>query len=275
MVELSKRSGITGPPAPQVLVSMKGISKSFGAVKALQGVNLELYPSEILGLVGDNAAGKTTLMKILSGALPPDEGEIFFEGRPAHVGSPREARHLGIEMVHQDFALCKNLWIAGNIYMGREPKRGLAGKLFGVLDKPKMLRGAEEILRCQNVSVGSCRKKAGALSGGQQQSVAIARAVGFNAKVVIMDEPTASLGVKQSERLLELTQSLPKQGVSVIYITHRMHDIFLLCDRIMVLKTGTNVGVFNKADVTVDDIVRMMILGRLGTEEPRTSGHRP
>ena len=231
---------------------------------------MDLYPSEILGLVGDNAAGKTTLMKILSGAVRPDKGEIIFEGRPARVGSPREARQLGIEMVHQDFALCKNLWIAGNIYMGREIKRGLVGKVFGVLNKAKMLRGAEEILRRQNVTIGSCKKRAGALSGGQQQSVAIARAVGFNAKVVIMDEPTASLGVKQSERLLEVTRSLPKQGVAVVYITHRMHDIFLLCDRIMVLKTGTNVGVFKKADVTVDEIVRMMILGRLGTEESGT-----
>jgi simple sugar transport system ATP-binding protein len=249
---------------------MRGISKSFGAVRALQDVSMDLYPSEILGLVGDNAAGKTTLMKILSGAVRPDKGEIIFEGRPARVGSPREARQLGIEMVHQDFALCKNLWIAGNIYMGREIKRGLVGKVFGVLNKAKMLRGAEEILRRQNVTIGSCKKRAGALSGGQQQSVAIARAVGFNAKVVIMDEPTASLGVKQSERLLEVTRSLPKQGVAVVYITHRMHDIFLLCDRIMVLKTGTNVGVFKKADVTVDEIVRMMILGRLGTEESGT-----
>ena len=242
---------------------MKGISKSFGPVKALQGIDLELFPSEILGLVGDNAAGKSTLMKILSGALRPDTGEILFEGHQAHIGSPREARNFGVEMVHQDFALCKNLWIAGNIYMGKEIRRGVMGWLFGLLDKTKMIHGAEEILRRQNVTIGSCRKRAGALSGGQQQSVAIARAVGFNAKVVIMDEPTASLGVIQSKRLLELTRNLPQQGISVIYITHRMQDIFSLCDRIMVLKTGTNVGTFKKSDVTMEQIVRMMILGMI------------
>ena len=239
-------SGKESPSPDKPLVLMRGISKSFGPVKALQGIDLELLPSEILGLVGDNAAGKSTLMKILSGALRPDAGEILFEGHQTHIGSPREARNLGVEMVHQDFALCKNLWIAGNIYMGREIRRGVMGWLFGFLDKAKMIRGAEEILRRQNVTIGNCRKRAGTLSGGQQQSVAIARAVGFNAKVVIMDEPTASLGVRQSERLLELTRNLPQKGISVIYITHRMQDIFLLCDRIMVLKTRNKRRNFQK-----------------------------
>ena len=250
------------------LVAMHGISKSFGAVRALQNVSLELCPGEILGLVGDNAAGKSTLMKILSGALLPDSGEILYEGRKVHIASPRDARNVGIEMVHQDFALCKNMWIAGNIYMAREIRRGYLGSLLGLLDKPSMLSGSSEILRRQNVDIGNCRKKAGALSGGQQQSVAIARAVGFSARVVIMDEPTASLGVRQSQRLLELTRKLPQQGMSVIYITHRMQDIFALCDRIMVLKTGRNVGIFKKSDVTIEEIVRLMILGQSGAEEP-------
>jgi ABC-type sugar transport system ATPase subunit len=251
----------------QPIVVMRGISKSFGAVKALQGVDLDLLPGEILGLVGDNAAGKSTLMKVLSGALRADAGEILFEGHWVQIHSPKDARNLGIEMVHQDFALCKNVWIAGNIYMGKEIRRGGLGRLFGLLDKPGMLRGAEQILRRQNVEIADCRKRAGALSGGQQQSVAIARAVGFTAKVVIMDEPTASLGVKQSQRLLEMTRNLPKQGISVVYITHRMQDIFALCDRIMVLKTGRNAGTFRKSDVSVDEIVKLMILGRLGPDE--------
>ena len=181
------------------------------------------------------------------------------------MSSPRDARNLGIEMVHQDFALCKNMWIAGNIYMAREIRWGGLGKLLGILDKPRMLSGSAEILQRQNVDIGRCNKKAGALSGGQQQSVAIARAVGFSAKVVIMDEPTASLGVKQSQRLLELTRRLPEQGMSVVYITHRMQDIFMLSDRIMVLKTGKNVGTFRKSEVSVDEIVKLMIFGANGT----------
>ncbi len=251
----------TGSGTP--LLSMRGICKSFGAVRALDGIDLDLFPAEILGLVGDNAAGKSTLMKILAGALRPDSGQITFQGNAVHIGSPKDARMLGIEMVHQDFALCKNMWIAGNIFMAREIRRPFLGKVLGLLDKSRMISGSEEILRRQNVTIGSCRKKAGALSGGQQQSVAIARALGFDAKVVIMDEPTASLGVKQSTRLLDLTRSLPGMGISVIYITHRMQDIFSLCDRIMVLKTGTNAGVFKKTEVTMDEIVRTMILGRL------------
>ena len=261
-------SASAAPPvgtAPEPLLEMRRISKSFGAVKALQDVGLSLYPGEILGLVGDNAAGKSTLMKILSGGLVPDSGEIVFEGRKAHMATPRDARNLGIEMVHQDFALCKNMWIAGNIYMAREIKWGGLGKLLGILDKPRMLNGSAEILKRQNVDIGRCSKKAGALSGGQQQSVAIARAVGFSAKVIIMDEPTASLGVKQSQRLLELTRSLPEQGMSVVYITHRMQDIFMLSDRIMVLKTGKNVGTFRKSEVSVDEIVKLMIFGANGT----------
>ena len=270
-METQEKTGpIDSVAGAQPLIRMRGISKSFGAVKALQGIDLDLYPSEILGLVGDNAAGKSTLMKILSGVLRPDSGEILIAG-PARIATPRDARHLGIEMVHQDFALCRNMWIAGNIYMGREIRRRGIGQVLGLLDKKQMIRGSEEILKRQNVSIDSCRKKAGALSGGQQQSVAIARAVGFNAKVVIMDEPTASLGVKQSSRLLELTKSLPARGIAVIYITHRMQDIFTLCDRIMVLKTGTNVGAFRKSDVTMDEIVRMMILGRAEAGEPLNS----
>jgi simple sugar transport system ATP-binding protein len=247
------------------LIEMRGISKSFGAVKALQDVTLRLPRNEILGLVGDNAAGKSTLMKILSGGLVPDSGEIIFDGHKAHIANPRDARNLGIEMVHQDFALCKNMWIAGNIYMAREVRHGGLGKFLGLLNKPRMLKGSAEILERQNVDIGHCGKRAGALSGGQQQSVAIARAVGFSARAVIMDEPTASLGVKQQQRLLELVRRLPEQGLSVIYITHRMQDIFTLCDRVMVLKTGRNVGTFKKSEITVDEIVKLMMFGASGT----------
>jgi simple sugar transport system ATP-binding protein len=244
------------------IVSMKGISKHFGGVQALKDVDLDLYPNEILGLVGDNAAGKSTLMKILAGVLQPDSGEIFLEGKLISSKSPQEARDHGIEMVYQDFALVRGMWVAGNIFMGREPTRGFIGKWLGILDKPKMVRMSQKILEEQNVSIGSCLKAAGALSGGQQQSVAIARALGFNAKVVIMDEPTASLGVKQATRLLELTKELPKRGISVVYISHRMQDVFYLSDRVMVLKTGEKVADVKKEETNVDEIVKLMILGK-------------
>jgi len=255
------------PNERKPMLRMVNISKNFGAVQALKNVNLHLYHNEILGLVGDNAAGKSTLVKILAGVLRPDSGDILFEDNVAHIKSPQEARKSGVEMVHQDFALCKNLWVAGNIFMGREPTRGHVGRLFGILDKRRMIKVSQKILEEQKVNVGSCYKKAGALSGGQQQSVAIARAVGFNAKVVIMDEPTASLGVKQASRLIELTKSLTTKGISVIYISHRMQDVFSLCDRVMVLKTGEKVGDFQTSDITIDEIVKLMILGKQAEEQ--------
>jgi len=244
------------------LLRMVNISKNFGAVQALKNVDLELDHDEILGLVGDNAAGKSTLMKILAGVLRPDGGQIFFEDKLVHYKSPREARGLGIEMVYQDFALCKNMWIAGNIFMAREIIQGKLGKALKVLDKKQMMDKSQKILEKQKVSIGSCKNRAGELSGGQQQSVAIARALGFNARVVIMDEPTASLGVKQASRLLEIARTLPGKGISVVYITHRMQDIFTLCNRVIVLKTGEKVGDFRIQDVTIDEIVRLMILGK-------------
>ncbi|MEI6158109.1 MAG: ATP-binding cassette domain-containing protein, partial [Atribacterota bacterium] len=215
-------------------------------------------------LVGDNAAGKSTLMKILAGVLRPDTGQIFIEDRPESFKSPRDARSMGIEMVYQDFALCKNMWIAGNVFMAREIVREIIGRTFSVLDKKQMADRSRKILEEQKVSIGSCKKRAGELSGGQQQSVAIARALGFNARIVIMDEPTASLGVKQASRLLEIAQSLPQKGISAIYISHRMQDIFSICHRVMVLKTGEKVGDFRIKEVSVDEIVRLMILGKQG-----------
>lgn len=246
----------------QPLLQMINISKNFGAVQALKNVDLDLYQNEILGLVGDNAAGKSTLMKILAGVLRPDTGQILFEGKLVNYKSPREARNLGIEMVYQDFALCKNMWIAGNIFMAREIIQEKMRKIFSILDKKQMMEKSQKILEQQKVSIGSCKKRAGELSGGQQQSVAIARALGFNAKVVIMDEPTASLGVKQASRLLEIARTLPQKGISVIYISHRMQDIFSLCNRVMVLKTGEKVGDYPIQNISIDEIVKLMILGR-------------
>jgi simple sugar transport system ATP-binding protein len=244
------------------ILEMKNISKSFGHVQALDKVDLNLYENEVLGLVGDNAAGKSTLMKILSGSLRPDEGSIFCYGEQASIKGPKDARNMGIEMVYQDFALCKNLWVAGNIFMGREPLKLYFGKALRVIDKKTMVKKSQSILENLNVNVGSVKKQAGELSGGQQQSVAIARAVGFNAKIVIMDEPTASLGVKQSSRLLDFIKKLKGKNISIIYISHRMVDVFDISDRIMVLKGGTKVGDYNTKDITIDEVVKLMIFGK-------------
>lgn len=242
------------------LVQMINISKSFGHVQALKNVNLSLYHNEVLGLVGDNAAGKTTLMKILAGILTPDNGSIYIDGEKISIKNPLIGREAGIGMIYQDFAVCKNMWVAGNIFMGREPtKGGFPGRLIGLLDKKRMVEEAKVILEKQEVESNICKKKVGSLSGGQLQSIAIARAVGFNARIIIMDEPTANLGVRQSARLMKITKQLKENGISVIYISHRMQDIFDISDRIFILKNGEEVGVYNSEELNISDVINLMI----------------
>ncbi|ESZ09445.1 MULTISPECIES: ATP-binding cassette domain-containing protein [unclassified Mesorhizobium] len=222
-------------PAP--IVEMRGIEKAFGAVQALRNVDLVLYPGEILGLVGDNSAGKSTLMKILTGAYQRDSGgEIFVAGQPVHFKSPHESRDAGIEMIYQDFALCGNMDVGQNIFLGRWPRRGL------FVNRRKMYAEADSVLKRLKVDVNSVYQKVESLSGGRQQSVAIARAISFQPRVVILDEPTANLSVMATERLLETMLELKKQGVAQIIISHRLVDIFAVGDRVMVLKRGENVG---------------------------------
>ncbi|MHB8278949.1 MAG: ATP-binding cassette domain-containing protein [Candidatus Humimicrobiaceae bacterium] len=243
------------------LVQMINISKSFGHVQALKNVNLELYHNEVLGMVGDNAAGKSTLMKILAGVLRPNpnSGGIYIEGEEISIKNPLIGREAGIGMIYQDFSLCKNMWVAGSIFMGREPTKGFFGRLIGLLDKKRMAEEAKVLLENQDVNPNIYKKKVGALSGGQQQSVAIARAVGFNARVIIMDEPTSSLGVKQATRLIKITTQLKENGISVIFISHRMQDIFAVSDRIFILKNGEKVGVYNKEELNISDVINLMI----------------
>jgi simple sugar transport system ATP-binding protein len=219
------------------IVEMRGISKAFGPVLALSDVALRLMPGEILGLVGDNSAGKSTLMKILTGAYQRDGGEVLIGGREVHFRSPHESRRLGIEMIYQDFALCGNLDVAQNIFLGRWPVR------FGLLvNRRRMYRDAELDLLRLKVDVNSVHQKVESLSGGRQQSVAIARAVSFAPKVVIFDEPTANLSVMATHRVLETMTELKRQGVAQIIISHRLTDIFAVGDRVMVLKRGRAVG---------------------------------
>lgn len=220
------------------LLEAKGISKYFGAITALRDVNFHVDAGEVLGVVGDNGAGKSTLMKILSGLFVPSEGELVFGGVPVTFKSPKDAQRLGIEMVYQDFALAGNMPIYENIYLGREPGRKL-GPLT-IVDHGKARQMAADHLDRLHIHVKSVEQNTEDLSGGQRQAVAIARSTAFDAKLVIMDEPTAALAIKEVGKVLDLVRSLKDHGVAVIIISHRMDDIFYCCDRVMALYQGTN-----------------------------------
>ena len=244
------------------LVEMRDIYKSFGAVQALKSVELILNHNEVLGLVGDNAAGKSTLMKVLSGAYVLDEGKILLEGNKVHITKPEDSRNLGIEMVYQDFALAGNIDVAGNIFLGRERTPRGIGKLLRILDRRRMNAEAHELLSKLRIEVKSVRQRVDELSGGQRQAVAIARATAFNAKVVIMDEPTASLSVAAIEKVLDLIRQLKDHEVSVIIISHRLEDILSVSDQVMVLRLGRRVGYLKNEGLTKDDLVAYMVGAR-------------
>jgi simple sugar transport system ATP-binding protein len=237
------------------LVEMRGISKAFGAIQALKDIDLRLFPGEILGLVGDNSAGKSTLMKILSGAYQRDSGEVEIEGQPTHFRNPQDSRGRGIEMIYQDFALCGNMDIASNMFLGRWPKRGL------FVDRRRMEEEAAVVLKKLKVDVASVRLKVETLSGGRQQSVAIARAIVSNPKVVILDEPTANLSVTATAQLLDTMLELKSHGVAQIIISHRLNDIFAVGDRVMVLKRGRLVGDRVIKQTTEDEVLGMIVQG--------------
>jgi len=220
---------------------MQNIKKHFGAVQALRGVDLTLYPGEVLGLVGDNAAGKSTLMKVLSGAYLPDEGQIFIKGKKAHITNPEDSRRLGIEMVYQDFALAGNLDVAANIFLGREIVRWGLGPIR-VMNKRAMEEQSRNLVDRLKIDISSVRLKVDRLSGGQRQAVAIGRATAFDAKVIIMDEPTAALSVAAISKVLDLIRELKAQGCSVILISHRLEDIYAVSDRVIVLRQGRKVA---------------------------------
>jgi len=244
------------------IVDMRAINKSFGPVRALIDVHLRLMEGEVLGLVGDNSAGKSTLMKILTGAYQRDSGEVMIDDEPVHFKSPHESRDLGIEMIYQDFALCGNLDVGQNIFLGRWPRR------FGIfVDRGRMHRDAREILDRLKVDVNSVYQKVESLSGGRQQSVAIARAISFEPKVVVFDEPTANLSVPATAHLLETIMELKRHGVSQIIISHRMNDIFEVGDRVMVLKRGRNVGARLISETTEKEVLELIVSGVPETAE--------
>ncbi|HZP18690.1 MAG TPA: ATP-binding cassette domain-containing protein [Bauldia sp.] len=241
------------------IIEMRHIDKSFGAVRALFDVSLVLYPGEILGLVGDNSAGKSTLMKILTGAYQRDAGECLVAGQPVHFRSPHESRDRGIEMIYQDFALCGNMDVGQNIFLGRWPRRGI------FVNRRRMYEEANVVLKRLKVDVNSVYQRVESLSGGRQQSVAIARAISFDPKVVILDEPTANLSVMATERLLETMVELKKQGVAQIIISHRLQDIFAVGDRVMVLKRGENVGDRYIRNTTEHEVLGLIVSGTRDT----------
>ena len=241
--------------AREPIVEMRNINKSFGPVRALTGVNLVLYPGEVLGLVGDNSAGKSTLMKILTGAYQRDSGDVLVAGQPTHFKSPHESRVVGIEMIYQDFALCGNMDVGQNIFLGRWPRRGI------FVDRRRMYTEADSVLKRLKVDVNSVFQRVESLSGGRQQSVAIARAISFEPRVVILDEPTANLSVMATERLLETMLELKKQGVAQIIISHRLQDIFAVGDRVMVLKRGENVGDRYIRSTTEQEVLQIIVSG--------------
>ena len=222
-------------------VEMQNIKKHFGAVQALRGVDLEVYRGEVLGLVGDNAAGKSTLMKVLSGAYLPDEGQILIDGKRVHIASPEDSRRQGIEMVYQDFALANNLDVAANVFLGREVVRWQVGPL-SVMNKRVMEDHARNLIDRLKIDINSVRLKVENLSGGQRQAVAIGRAIAFDAKVVIMDEPTAALSVAAIGKVLDLIRELKAQDCAVILLSHRLEDVYEVGDRVVVLRQGRKVA---------------------------------
>jgi D-xylose transport system ATP-binding protein len=246
--------GSVGADAPAPVLELKGIGKRFGAVDALSDVDFEVYPSEVVSLVGDNGAGKSTLVKIVAGTHPPDQGVIRFENAEVRIHSPGQATRLGIETVYQDLALCDNLDVVANMFLGRETVS--SPRALRRLSELEMERQALDVLRRLNVTtIRSVRRPVSTLSGGQRQSVAISRAVMWNSKVVLLDEPTAALGVAQTHQVLELIKRLRHQGLGVVLISHNLHDVFEVSDRIIVLRLGKRVATFERAAVTPEDVV--------------------
>ena len=238
------------------LLQLRDITKSFGSVQALTDVDFEVQSGEVMALVGDNGAGKSTLIKCIAGTHSPDSGEILFEGKRVTIHGPKDAAKLGIEVVYQDLALCDNLDVVQNMYLGRETNH------WHVLRETPMEAKTRETLASLRVTtIKSIRQTVATLSGGQRQSVAVARAVMWNSKLVILDEPTAALGVAQTEQVLALVRRLGEQGLAVVIISHNLHDIFETADRITVLRLGRNVGIYERSKTNQQEVVEAITAG--------------
>jgi D-xylose transport system ATP-binding protein len=249
------------PPVSQTrgtpLVEMRDISIAFGGIKAVDHASVDLYPGEVVGLLGHNGAGKSTLIKILSGAYLRDAGEIYVKGEKAEIANPRDAKRYGIETIYQTLALADNVDAAANLYLGRELLSA-----WGTLDDVAMEAECRKVMGRLNPNFRRFKDPVKALSGGQRQSVAIARAIHFNAQILIMDEPTAALGPQETAQVGELIKQLKAEGIGIFLISHDIHDVFDLADRVAVMKNGRVVGTARVADVTKDEVLGMIILGK-------------
>lgn len=239
------------------LVELEDISISFGGVHAVDGVSVDLFPGEVMGLVGHNGAGKSTLIKILSGAYRRDSGLIKIDGNEANITNPRDAKDFGIETIYQTLAVADNVDAAANLFLGREIQTS-----WGTLDDIAMEAKAREVMGRLNPNFQRFKEPVRSLSGGQRQSVAIARAILFNARILIMDEPTAALGPQETEQVAELIKQLKAEGIGIFLISHDIHDVFELADRVCVMKNGKVVGIAKTSDVTKDEVLGMIILGK-------------
>ncbi|NLS18209.1 sugar ABC transporter ATP-binding protein [Rhizobium sp. P40RR-XXII] len=246
----------TGEP----LLTARGLVKRYGRVTALDNADFDLYPGEILAVIGDNGAGKSSLIKVISGAVTPDEGEIKLEGKPVHFRSPMEARDAGIETVYQNLALSPALSIADNMFLGREIRKpGVLGSVFRMLDRPAMeKRARDKLTELGLMTIQNINQAVETLSGGQRQGVAVARAAAFGSKVVIMDEPTAALGVKESRKVLELILDVRARGLPIVLISHNMPHVFEVADRIHIHRLGRRLTVINPKEYTMSDAVAFM-----------------
>lgn len=252
-VEADIAGGVSPPAHRAPRVSLRGIVKTFGSHQALRGVDIDLYPGECLGLVGDNAAGKSTLTKVISGTHIPDRGTIMIDGKTVFFENPAEARARRIEMVFQDLSLCDHIDVVGNLFLGRELTRG------PFLDSAAMLAQAREMLERLEIRIPRLTASVEKLSGGQRQAIAIARAAAFDPQVLIMDEPTSALAVAEVEAVLALINRLKARGVSVVLITHRLQDLFRVCDRIAVMYEGTKVAERRIDETDLEDLVRLIV----------------
>ncbi len=251
------------------ILELKGVSKSFGAVQALYEVDFHVAPGEVMALVGDNGAGKSTLIKCIAGIYPIDSGEVRFAGEHVKIHGPKDAAALGIEVVYQDLALADNLDVVQNMYLGREETAGP----LRALDEVAMEKRAQETLSGLSVTtIRSVRQTVAGLSGGQRQSVAVAKAVMWNSKLVILDEPTAALGVAQTRQVLDLVKRLGEQGLAVVLVSHNLHDIFEVAHSITVLRLGQNVGEYRRADVTQTQIVEAITAGKMSKVPGQDAG---
>jgi ABC-type sugar transport system ATPase subunit len=244
----------------QPILQIVGLTKRFGGITAVDSVSLDVYGGEVVGLLGDNGAGKSTLIKMISGVHAPDDGTVLLDGHEVRCASPLEARAHGIETIYQDLALCENLDASANIFLGREPLRRRG--LLQVLNRPFMLAESRQVLDQLDIRIPDLRRPIRLMSGGQRQAVAIARAVYWNARLMIMDEPTAALGVPEQRKVLALVRTLRERGVPVILISHNMQDVFAVADRVMVMRRGRNVGERRIAETSGDELVGLMV----GTE---------